>query len=121
MPDEPSLEGWAPDPDGKLSVAEVVDLAFEYRGDVTVEFVDGTHFTGYVFNRDTHGERAAQSRLEIIETATGQSRSVPYDSVARIRFTGKDMAAGNSYEAWKRRRDAQSRSAKESTKETAKE
>ena len=50
-------------------------------------------------------------RLEIIETATGESLSIPYDAVGRVRFTGKDMAAGKSHEAWKRRRDAQARAA----------
>jgi hypothetical protein len=37
-----TLEGWVPKIGEYLTLAEVIDLAFDYRGDATVVKVDGT-------------------------------------------------------------------------------
>jgi hypothetical protein len=36
----------------------------------------------------------------------GDAVVIPYADIATIRFTGRDTAAGNSYAAWLRSRDA---------------
>ena len=36
MEGEKTLEGWTPEPGAELSLARIVDLAFDYRGNTTV-------------------------------------------------------------------------------------
>ena len=50
--DDKSLEGWAPEIPDAGTLAEVVDRAFDYRGDVTVVLDDGRELIGYLFNRN---------------------------------------------------------------------
>jgi hypothetical protein len=103
MASERSLEGWAPVIGQGVTLDEVVDLAFDYRGDVTLDLVDGGSLVCYLFNRD---REAGTPYVQIVD-AHGVSRSVPYAAIDRIRFTGKDTAAGKSYEAWKERKAAE--------------
>jgi hypothetical protein len=98
---EGSLQAWVPGPD--LSIAEVVDLAFDYRGNVTVEKADGTPMTGYIFNRDA---TAPVPFLQMFDEA-GKGLEIPYAEVRTIRFTGRDTAAGTSWKAWAERHEAE--------------
>ncbi len=100
MSDERTLEGWAPALGDGVTLEEVVDLAFDYRGDVTVVTVDGRELVGYVYTRD--GD-VAEPYLRMFEPS-GASLTLRYTEVRAIRFTGKDTAAGKSYEAWLRRK-----------------
>ena len=50
--DESTLEGWTPEITDARTRAEVIDRAFDYRGDVTVVMHDGTEVVGYLFNRN---------------------------------------------------------------------
>lgn len=100
MTEPRSLEGWAPVVGVDVTLEDLVDLAFDYRGDVTVECRDGARIVGYVYNRDRH---AAPPYLQLFEP-DGGSRTIAYDEIVAIRFTGRDMAAGKSYEAWLRRK-----------------
>jgi len=109
MAREGSLQGWDPsDADGVL-IAELVDYAFAYRGDISLEAVDGRTIVGYLFNRDSTGRRGAAGGTpfaEVIEAKTGARLRLPYAQIRTIRFTGRDAAAGQSGEAWQRRHDA---------------
>jgi hypothetical protein len=98
---EPSLEGWVPDPG--VSLTEVIDRAFDYRGNVTVDLRDGGALTGYLFNRDTH---AREPFVQMFDTAGDGPITIRYADIRAIRFTGKDPAAGNSYAAWLERKAA---------------
>jgi hypothetical protein len=100
MTDEPSLEGWTPLVGEGIKLPDVVDRAFDYRGDVTVVRRDGSELVGYLYNRDG---AAAEPFLQVFDPA-GASHTLRYAEVRTIRFTGKDPAAGKSYEAWLRRR-----------------
>lgn len=97
---EPSLEGWAPAAGVETPLADIIDRAFDYRGDVTVVMKDGRELTGYVSNRD--GE-AAEPYLQLLEPS-GVAHTLRYAAIRTIRFTGRDTAAGTSYEAWLRRK-----------------
>lgn len=77
-----------------------MELAFDYRGDVTVVRADGTALTGYVYNRDRD---AVQPFLELFDP-TGAAHTVPYADIRTIHFTGRDAAAGRSFAAWRERR-----------------
>ncbi|MBI2855822.1 MAG: hypothetical protein HYX93_03130 [Chloroflexi bacterium] len=99
--EERSLEGWTPNLDESMTLAQVVELAFDYRGNVTMVKSDGTEVVGYIFNRDN---TVPEPFIQIFDEAGGGPFKIPYSELQGIRFTGKDMAAGKSYEAWLRRK-----------------
>lgn len=103
MSAERSLEGWVPVIGQGVTLEEVMDLAFDYRGDVTLELRNGDALVGYVFNRD----RDASTPYAEVVGADGVSLTIPYAEIARVRFTGRDTAAGTSWQAWKERKAAQ--------------
>ena len=103
MPGEESLQGWVPVIDSPETLAKVIDEAFDYRGDVTLGKTDGFEIVGYLFNRGGTGENAF---AEVIIAASGERVRLSYADIAGVRFMGKDMAAGQIWEAWQRRRDA---------------
>ncbi|MCY4581823.1 MAG: hypothetical protein OXE50_03335 [Chloroflexi bacterium] len=76
--------------DDAVSVAELVERAFHYRGDVTVRIDDGSSVTGYLFDRDGRGN---EPFAQLFEAETGREVSLPYRSIAGVLFTGRDAAA----------------------------
>src|SRR2546430_11576102 len=52
MKDTESLEGWVPEIGDRVTLEEVIERAFDYRGNVTVVRADGARLEGYVFNRN---------------------------------------------------------------------
>ena len=110
--EEPSLEGWNPANDGPVDVSQVVELAFGYRGNVTIDLRDGTAVVGYVCNRDP---REPEPRIEYIDGAGDGPFSIAYAGIANIRFTGTDTAKGNSYAAYQQRKAADRSTADDAT------
>ena len=102
MAEQASLEGWTPEIGGSLTLERVIDLAFDYRGNVTIVRADGTETVGYVSNRDA---RAAYPFVELFDERGDGPFKLRYGEIANIKFTGKDTAAGKSWEAWVARRD----------------
>ncbi|HEV8642680.1 MAG TPA: hypothetical protein VGV13_16445 [Methylomirabilota bacterium] len=100
MTEERSVEGWSPTIGAGVTLDEVIDLAFDYRGDVTIVRRDGTEVVGYVYNRNRD---VPEPFLQLFDP-TGASHTLRYAAVRTVRFTGKDTAAGKSYEAWLRRK-----------------
>ena len=101
MTDAASLEGWVPEIG--VTLEEVVDRAFDYRGNVTVVRADGSELEGYVFNRN----RDVQAPfIQVFDRAGDGPYDILYSDLRAIRFTGKDTAAGNSYAAWLRAKEA---------------
>lgn len=98
-----SLEGWEPEAAGPDDVARVVELAFDYRGDVTVVGRDGSEWFGYLFNRSA---AAPDPFVELLDPAGDAPVRIRYGDIRTIRFTGKDPAAGKSYAAWLERKAA---------------
>ena len=103
MMDESTLEGWIPNVGDDATLEQVIDYAFEYRGDVSLDKVDETTVVGYLFNRNA---AVALPFVEVLEAETGKWLRLRYAEIRNIRFTGKDTAAGKSWEAWQRRRNA---------------
>ena len=97
-----SLEGWVPQINDYLSIREVIDFAFDYRGNTTVVKRDGSELVGYVFNRDAD---AAEPFIQLFDEQGEGPFTIAYREIANIRFTGKDTAAGNSWKAWVERRE----------------
>jgi hypothetical protein len=79
---------------------EIVDQAFDYRGDVTLVLTDGRETSGYLYNRD---RERTDPFLEML-LPSGARTTFRYAEIRTIRFTGKDPAAGTSYEVWRRRK-----------------
>ncbi len=102
MPEE-TLEGWAPEIGGGVTLAEVIERAFDYRGNVTVVKTDGAELEGYLFNRDRD---AAEPFVEMFDKAGAGPYAIRYADIRTIRFTGKDTAAGTSYAAWLRAKES---------------
>jgi hypothetical protein len=103
MTDRESLEGWVPAIGHGATLEEVIERAFDYRGNVTVVKADGTRLEGYVFNRNRDVEVPF---IQVFDRAGAGPVDIPYADIRTILFTGKDMAAGNSYAAWLRAREA---------------
>lgn len=103
MTDETTLEGWTPEVGGGLSLATIIDKAFDYRGNVTVVKVDGSETAGFLFNRNPD---AAEPFVQMFELDGAGPLTIPYHAIRTIRFTGRDTAAGNSYAAWRRAKEA---------------
>jgi hypothetical protein len=101
--DESTLEGWDPGPLEGAALVDVIERAFDYRGDVTLNLDDGRQIEGYLFNRD---REVAEPFVQVFERGEPAPSTVPYARIRAIRFTGKDTAAGNSYAAWLRLRQA---------------
>lgn len=97
-----SLEGWTPQIGPYLTLEEVVEHAFDYRGNITVVGTDGSEIVGYLFNRDA---RAPEPFVEMFDDAGQGPLRIRLADIATIRFTGKDTAAGNSWTAWLERQD----------------
>ncbi len=101
--DESTLEGWTPVITDARTLADVIDRAFDYRGDVTVTTHNGTELIGFLFNRNAD---TAVPFVQLFERGGGEPVTVPYADIRAIAFTGKDTAAGKSYAAWLRAREA---------------
>lgn len=76
-----------------------LEKAFDYRGDVTIALKDGTKVQGYIFDRET-GRSLADSFVRIIPADRNVKLSIAYLDIAGLAFTGRDAAAGKSWEAW---------------------
>jgi len=94
-----NLQGWIPDLATETDIRAVIEKAFDYRGDVTISRKDGSQITGYLFDRRA-GKTLGDSVIRLMLPDTNQRPAVPYSEIAGLAFTGRDTAAGKSYEAW---------------------
>jgi transcriptional antiterminator Rof (Rho-off) len=101
-----SPEGRVFQPASFAELAEAVELAFDYRGDVTVSLKSGESLSGYLFNRQVDG---SNSYLEVFPSDSSQARHICYDQIAAIAFTGEDTATGKSWEMWIAKKDSERR------------
>jgi hypothetical protein len=78
---------------------EGLEKAFDYRGDVTIKLKNGGEIEGYIFDRRT-GRTLADSCIRLFPKNDPNKITVPYSDIAGLAFTGRDTAAGKSWEAW---------------------
>lgn len=102
MPEDATLQGWVPDISSELTLSKVIDLAFDYRGDVAIVKTDGSEITGFVFNRTTH---TVLPFIQYFDEAGGGPFRLTYSEIAAIKFTGRDTALGTSWGAWQARKE----------------
>ena len=94
-----NLQGWIPQLATEADVRAVIEKAFDYRGDVTITRKNGAEVTGYLFDRRI-GPTLENSVVRLVLAGSAERPAIPYSEIAAIAFTGRDTAAGKSYEAW---------------------
>lgn len=100
--DRENLEGWIPQLAGDEEVRQALEKAFDYRGDITITLKNGKKIEGYIFDRRT-GKTLADSAVRLYPKAGDEKLTISYADIAALAFTGKDTAAGKSWEAWMQR------------------
>lgn len=99
-----SLQGLIADLPDDASRFDVLEKAFDFRGDVTLTLAaplkpgGPTTVAGYLFDR-RRGATLADSVVRILPPVGEERLSVPYAAITRIEF-GKDTAHGKSFETW---------------------
>ena len=93
------LEGWGPELASEDEVRAALEKAFDYRGDITLTRKDGSQVQGYLYDRRT-GATLADSLVRIMPSNGGSRVSIAYSEIAALAFTGRDNAAGKSFDAW---------------------
>ena len=97
-----NLQGWIPTLATEEEIRDALEKAFDYRGDVTITRKDGTVVEGYVY--DCKGGDTLEKSLVRVLPSNGSPRvSIPYSEIAALAFSGRDTAAGKSWEAWVRK------------------
>ena len=97
-----AIQGWVPELATEAELREALEKAFDYRGDVTITRKDGTKVEGYIFDR-RNGATLADSVVRLIPQNSTGKVSIAYSDIAALAFSGRDPAAGKSWEAWVRK------------------
>ena len=95
------LEGSVPSLASEEDLRKALEQAFDYRGDVSITRKDGTRIEGYIFDRST-GKNLAESFVRVLPKDGSPRIKILYGEIAALAFTGRDMAAGKSWENWVR-------------------
>lgn len=91
------LEGTADDP---VRLEAAIAHAVHYRGDVSITLrQSGETIEGFVFDR-TEPKDGEGSALRLIPRDGDQRLRVACDDIQRLVLSGRDTAAGRSFETW---------------------
>jgi hypothetical protein len=96
-----NLEGWIPALANESETRDALEKAFDYRGDVTLTLKSGEVVEGYVYDRRP-GKTMDDSMVRLMPSKgeDRSRRSIPYAEIAAVNFTGRDTAAGRTFDAW---------------------
>lgn len=94
------LEGWIAPVATERELREAVEKAFDFRGDVSLTLQDGRVLEGYIFDRCDGGGALGDCYLRMMLKDGDQRVVVKYGEIAGLAFTGRDAAAGKSFETW---------------------
>jgi hypothetical protein len=97
-----AVQGWIPELATEDDLRVALEKAFDYRGDVTLTLKDGSKIEGYIFDRIT-GSTLTNSFVRVLLQDSNQRQKIAYADIAALAFTGRDTAAGKSWEAWVRK------------------
>jgi hypothetical protein len=93
------LEGWIPELAGEEELRVALEKAFDYRGDVTITRKDGSKIEGYLFDRRS-AKTLRESLVRLYPKNSNEKLAISYADIGALEFTGRDTAAGRSWEAW---------------------
>ena len=97
-----TVQGWIPQLATEEELRIALEKAFDYRGDVTLTLKDNSKIEGYVFDR-VSGPSLGASFVRVLPNDSHGKLKIVYAEIAALAFTGKDTAAGKSWEAWVRK------------------
>lgn len=95
-----NLEGWVPALASDDEVRAALEKAFDYRGDITITRKDGSRIEGYVFDRRSNEPLLSDCLVRLFPRDSEVKASIRYSDVARLEFSGRDTAAGKSFQTW---------------------
>lgn len=95
-----NLEGWIPTTSTAEEIRAALEKAFDYRGDLTITLKDGRKIEGYIFDRKIKGPALSDCFVRVMPKNEPGKISIAYAEIAALAFTGRDTAAGKSFEAW---------------------
>ena len=93
------LEGWVPTLASEEETRAALEKAFDFRGDVTITRKDGSTIEGYIFDRRT-GKTLNDSAVRLFPKDKDEKLTISYAEIAGLAFSGRDTAAGKSWETW---------------------
>ena len=104
MSDSPSdvapEQGYHADASDPVVLRQAIEMAFDYRGDVTITRRSTPDpLVGYIFDRRVDDGALEGSTLRVL-VPDGTRIELTYADVDRIEFSGRDTAAGRSFETW---------------------
>jgi hypothetical protein len=98
-----NLEGTIPAMATEAEVRDVLEKAFDYRGDITVTRKDGSTIEGYLYDR-RNAATLEESVIRLMPTPKPgnphERVNISYADVAGLKFSGRDTAAGKTFDAW---------------------
>ena len=94
-----SVQGWVPELASEEELRIALEKAFDYRGDVTLTLKNHSKIEGYIFDR-VMGSSLSSSFVRVLPKESGSRMKISYADIAALAFTGRDTAAGKSWEAW---------------------
>ena len=97
-----TVQGWVPELASEEELRIALEKAFDYRGDVTLTLKNHSKIEGYIFDR-LAGPTLATSFVRILPKDSSSKLKIAYADIAALAFTGRDTAAGKSWEAWVRK------------------
>jgi hypothetical protein len=93
-------QGWVADLTEEKTLRDALEHAFDYRGDVALTMRDGSRIEGYLFDRSSDSLALNKCYVRLMAKDSGAKTTAAYSEIARIEFTGRDTAAGKSFETW---------------------
>ena len=97
-----ALQGWVPNLATSEELRDALEKAFDYRGDVTITRKNGSKIEGYLYDRRA-GTSLENSLVRVLPADGSPRVSIPYSDIGALAFSGRDTAAGKSWEAWVRK------------------
>jgi hypothetical protein len=95
-----TLEATRPSLETDEQVRTAIEQAFDYRGDVTLSLRDGSVLDGYIFDRNSKGKALTDCHIRLIPKDKEEKIKIRYSDIAGLVFSGRDTAAGKSFETW---------------------
>lgn len=96
------IEGTSPALATEADLRSALDHAFDYRGDITLSLRNGSTLEGYLFDRRP-GATLAASTVHLYPKDRDEKISISYADITGLTFSGKDTAAGKTFENWIKR------------------
>ena len=93
-------QGMAADAEDAAGLSRLLEAAIDYRGDVTLHRISGDPVVGYIFDIDG---RRSPPVVRLLPADGGPRIALPLTEVSKVEVTGRDTAAGRSFETWVRK------------------